>query len=565
MMFVGYKVSEIDRLRNSKVAKGIKVKKTKHEGDYHFRAVELVTSPFFYYGAALPHPDTRSPTGLIDGFYGRMGSTLPPCTVDKYHLGLKTLTEEWIAWRDIEKVSPEECFDAVAYINDRPIPKWRKDELLKINDEIIDMLARDDKEELLNFKIKLFCKDENYTDFKLPRGIYAREDVAKVFFGPFFSKIEEIIYAQPEFIKHVPVKDRGTYIDNFLKSEGATYIATDYSKFECHFDALRMENCEFVLYRHILGENARGIIALEIMKEVLQGDNQIFARWFSGTITARRMSGEMNTSLGNGFSNLMMMLETCVRVGNDFREMRGVVEGDDGLFRFLDGMVVPQSADFRAAGCDIKLDCYERISDASFCGLLYDETDKMVISDPYKIMCTIGLLSKEYAMARESKKLALLKCKAMSVLHQYPACPVVASMARYILRCTKRIDVRGIVENSRSLSQWDREKYYEALKAKDYDVKLEIGINTRLLFSELYNLDVATQERLEAVFDNKQVLEPFSDAVIDYELCHGVVPGTTKLTRASWVTYFNVYGVDSERVTNATYVHFPIEPFADAA
>lgn len=565
MMFVGYKTDEISRLRNPKVAKNIKIRKMTHEGENHFRGVELVTSPFFYHGAALPHPDTRSPTGLIDGFNGRMGSTLPPCTVENYHLGLKSVAEEWIARRDLEKVSPDDDFDTTEYITSRPIPKWRKQELLAIHEEVVDMLARDDDDELMNFKVKLFCKDENYTDFKLPRGIYAREDVAKVFFGPFFHKIEEILYQQPEFIKHVPVRDRGAYIDDMLKSAGATYIATDYSKFECHFDPLRMENCEFVLYDHILGDNPRGRVALSIMREVLQGQNRIYCRWFRGTIEARRMSGEMNTSLGNGFSNLMMMLETCRRVGNNIHDMVGVVEGDDGLFRFEPGMVVPKSEDFRAAGCDIKLDAFERISDASFCGLLYDETDRMVISDPYKIMCTIGLLGKEYAMARESKKLALLKCKAMSVLHQYPGCPVVASMARYILRCTKRIDVRGVVEKSRSLCQWDRDLYYQALKCKDYDTILEIGMQTRLLFAELYGLDVDTQHRLETQFDSMTKLEPFSDPAIDYELRHGVVPGTNKLTRASWVTYFNVYGVDASTVTNSAYVHFPIEPFAEAA
>ena len=38
-------------------------------------------------------------------------------------------------------------------------------------------------------------------------------------------------------------------------------------------------------------------------------------RYFNGKVVARRMSGEMNTSLGNGFGNLMMMTDVCLSIG----------------------------------------------------------------------------------------------------------------------------------------------------------------------------------------------------------------------------------------------------------
>ena len=54
------------------------------------------------------------------------------------------------------------------------------------------------------------------------------------------------------------------------------------------------------------------------MREVIQGENRVFSKWFSGSVFARRMSGEMNTSLGNGFANLMMMTEVCLRIGMEW-------------------------------------------------------------------------------------------------------------------------------------------------------------------------------------------------------------------------------------------------------
>ena len=236
---------------------------------------------------------------------------------------------------------------------------------------------------------------------------------------------------------------RGDYIFKRLYEEGAIYVATDYSAFECHFGKERMENCEFALYDHVLGSSVRGKIIVDIMREVLQGENQVRSRYFNGKVVARRMSGEMNTSLGNGFGNLMMMTDVCLSIGIDWGDIIGVVEGDDGLFRFRGK--APTKENFTACGCDIKLDQYSRISDASFCGLLFDEVDRQVIKDPYDIICSIGLLSKQYSKARRGKKLALLRAKALSTLYQYPGCPIIAEMSKHILRQTKHIDMTAIV------------------------------------------------------------------------------------------------------------------------
>lgn len=533
------------------VADGISIKKEFYLKDGVFRGVELVTAPFFYHGAALPHPDTRSPEGLLRGYLGRMGRKLPPVTIPGYYERLAHTTRSWIDRRGIGQISPDDALSFEEWLETRNnYNAKRKDELRKINEEVVDLLERNDDGELMHFAVKLFCKDENYIDFKMNRGIYAREDVAKVFFGPACAKIEEILYAQPEFIKHIPVKDRGSYVFDRLFEEGARYVATDFSSYECHFNAARQESCEFVLYDHVLNPSARGRLVVRIMREVLQGENKIISRFFTGRVQARRMSGEMTTSLGNGFANLMMMTDVCRSLGIDWDDIIGVVEGDDGLFRFRG--VAPTADDFRSCGCDIKLDAYDRISEASFCGLLFDETDKQVIKDPYDIMCSIGLLSKQYSNARKGKKLALLRAKALSTLYQYPACPVIAEMSKHILRQTKHIDMRNVVEKCKSFDQWDRERYFEALKNHQYDSDIAIGVGTRLLFSELYGMSIDTQLRLEEYFRTATTLEPFQDDYIDYVL-------STSKTMSRWQAYYNTYGIEFELVPNHHSVRFPMD------
>ncbi len=83
------------------------------------------------------------------------------------------------------------------------------------------------------------------------------------------------------------------------------------------------------------------------------------------------MSGEMNTSLGNGFSNLMFMLYACEIQGI---ECDGIVEGDDGAFALSlkPGQKFDESI-FAEMGLTIKLEKHTDLMSMSFCGILCAE------------------------------------------------------------------------------------------------------------------------------------------------------------------------------------------------
>ena len=143
---MGYRTSEIPLLcKPLDIAEGVKVKRTYFNADGAYRAAELVTSPFYYYGAALPHPDTRSPEGLLRGFNGRMGKKLPEITIPNYFERLNKVTRSWIERRKLEPVSPEEDFDFYSWLNSRKLDTKRRQEFIDIHNDIVDMLERNDE------------------------------------------------------------------------------------------------------------------------------------------------------------------------------------------------------------------------------------------------------------------------------------------------------------------------------------------------------------------------------------------------------------------------------------
>ena len=174
----------------------------------------------------------------------------------------------------------------------------------------------------------------------------------------------------------MPVPDRPQHIIDKLWLPGSSYVATDYTAYESHFVAELMEAIEFVLYEHMTQHLKEGPRFMELMRGVLAGKRKAQFKYFDVEVNATRMSGEMNTSLGNGFANLMLFEFACHKVGS---ECVGVVEGDDGLFR-VNGPIPPSNL-FESLGFTIKAVTHERLETASFCGMVFDVEDRVNVSD----------------------------------------------------------------------------------------------------------------------------------------------------------------------------------------
>lgn len=495
-----------------------------------------------------PHADDSDPNTLADGVKARMGRKPKPVlkgTREQFLSEIKAFVRKELVNLGLKPL--EYMYDTTfeSWLENTHYPKWRKDELVKYKEEITNLLERNEHGQLVRFVIKLFMKDEFYVDYKPARGIYARDDAAKIFFGPWFKAIENQVYSLPDFIKHVPVRQRPKYIYERLYRPGGVYVATDYSKFENHFTKDLMDSVEFVLYDYMLSGVCGGKEVLSIMREVLQGDNKIYNKFLKAIIQARRMSGEMNTSLGNGFSNLMFMKFICHKLD---LECCGVVEGDDGLFVFVGG--APTTQDFVDYGFDIKLATFTEISKASFCGNLFDETDLSIITCPYDVLSTFGWTTRRYSRANKNTLRLLLKSKALSLAHQYPGCPILGNFSQYVLRCLRSYDIKGFNERRRDLSMWEREQLNEAILFKgrglDEDLYQEPKIGTRLLFEELYGITVETQLMIERSLDQLTTLTALE------------IPLISEYAPAAWKDYYSTYVIElkpDEKQCTSYYVH----------
>jgi hypothetical protein len=338
---------------------------------------------------------------------------------------------------------------------------------------------------------------------------------------------------------------------DLLYTVSGDYQVTDYSSFEAHFTEELMEICEFQLYGWSVSELPVGDAFMDLVRESMAKTNVIQNKYFKMSILATRMSGEMKTSLGNGFSNLMITLflsnQAHMRSGYEgtmeswideyYLHARGVAEGDDGLFSFSDD-AKPTTSDFTNFGAIIKLEDVEHISEASFCGNVFDPVDMVQITDPRPIIGSIGWTSQKYLFAKTSTKHALLRCKANSFLHQYPGCPIVQEMATWLLRVVPKDEKKEAIMIDQ-MDQWNR---VQALQAKKATLTTTpVPIRTRHLVEKLYNIPIDEQVVIEQWFARQSKLCP-----IDCDTVLNIMPDTWKLMfREHVMEYYDDYSISS--------------------
>lgn len=323
-------------------------------------------------------------------------------------------------------------------------------------------------------KIASFIKSEFYQMYKHGRIINSRKDVFKVFAGPRFKAIEDAVYQLPEFIKHVPVPDRPALIAG-MKQAGMKYFASDYTAFESHFTRQLMDACEFELYSHCLQNDNNG----KFIMEVIGGLNIMSTRTgVTAMVTARRMSGEMCTSLGNGFTNLMLTKFVAHRKGGS---VNGFVEGDDGLFS---STVELTAADYEKLGFTIKIEEVTDPTEASFCGMVFSSSGE-IIREPRRFMQGFGW-TQSFINAGDRIMDELLRAKALSTAYETPQCPIVGAFARYALRKTSHVHPRFVDDG-----------YHNVLPDIKNVAAFHPSSDTRQLFEKLYGISISSQLAIE--------------------------------------------------------------------
>lgn len=500
----GYRIGEVTLPKIPPIKKGAKVVRNRRRGDSSLRIPSMVSTGVHLVGAAMPHPDCQDASTLMAGVKKRF-LTRPPKADKQLLRNLKAFTRRWCK-ANLTPLPPDTDTSVDTWLGSTNYPLWRKVDLAAKWSKVQTIWDRTKK----YFRCKLFCKDETYPDFKHARGINSRSDEFKCKVGPIFAKISEKVFAHKSFIKNIPVKDRPKYIMNMLYREGAVYYATDYTAFESLFTREIMEAVEFVMYDYMTQYLPEHAEFMRLCHRVLGGKNVCENKNFTVEVPATRMSGEMCTSLGNGFSNLMFLLFVCEVEG--IKDVAAVVEGDDGLFTCRSGSPTEQM--FTRLGLNIKLERHSRINTASFCGIIFDPEDRINVTDPREAVVSLGWTFTRYSRAKSSKLKALLRCKALSMLHQYPGCPIISAYADYGLRVTRSVDIRHILEKDRSMSQWDRDQLLAAIRDEKHIKHAEPGMNTRLLVEDKYGITVEHQIMIERAIKAKNDLSPVHDPIL---------------------------------------------------
>jgi len=468
-------------------------------------------------GITCPRPDP-SHAGTLEAGVRKRFAAKPPEFDPELMSEFAEFVRDFLE-RNIEPLASDTDFSFDHWISTTNYPSWRVEELRTAQSDLetFGLLERD----CIN---KLFCKRESYPKYKHARGINSRTDKFKVFSGPYFKQIEQVIYALPEFIKHVPVKDRPDYIYELLYKFGAQYFTTDYSIFEASFVKELMDACEMQLYKHMLKNVPNGASVYNKIEKTLTGENVCQNKYFTAKVKATRMSGEMATSLGNGFTNDMALRFLCHRYGWD---PVCIVEGDDGLTR-VDGPI-PTIEDFAKLGLSVKLEVCKDISAASFCGIVFDVDERKNICDPYKVLANFGWTTYFSMNPRLPKLKMFLRCKALSYAYQYPGCPVVAALAHFGLRVTSGIDIGKFVL-SRHINTWQRSLL---LRAADSEIPIaDVGPRTRLLMERSFKMEWDLQVKTEDYLNSLTSMEPLA------------LPWLTGFYHRDWEDYYLNYVVD---------------------
>jgi len=279
-------------------------------------------------------------------------------------------------------------------------------------------------------KIKSFGKRENYPMYKHARSINSRCDEWKAWAAPYIKPIEQQVFKMSWFIKHTPVKDRPAMI-NRLNQATMTKHNSDYSAYESHFiheDYCMMEAASVgELFNHMLSnypEARKCIIKTDLGINTMSTREGLVA-W----CRARRMSGELWTSLGNGWANMCMARFLAQEKGYT---IDGYVEGDDGIF-MCSGALTKQ--DFADMGMTCDIQQFQSVNEASFCGIIATDANE-IIRDPIEFMAKFGW-STHFINCSFKTKRELLRAKALSTLYETPQCPIVAKLAHKALELTK--------------------------------------------------------------------------------------------------------------------------------
>lgn len=351
----------------------------------------------------------------------------------------------------LDYIDPDTCFE-----------EWMK--ISKYNTKRQERL-RNLRQDFYNHKVnrnkifycKSFIKSEFYNDWKEPRIINSRDDIFKAMVGGLIVRVQDAVM-KDHFIKHhTPIEVAHMMYD--LASRHKFVYETDYSSFEGSFKKMDMLNVEFKLFEHMLQNYP---LELSLIREAYtrfnvckywDGHKNVYAK-FAGS----RMSGDMWTSLSNGFMNMCMieyMKYKFEQVNRVPVSLDYLVEGDDGF------IATDVELDFelvKKLGFQLKCERKDNVNDLSFCGICMYKG--VLVPDANRIMNKFGYVHDMDAIrwfGRGDRTLTkkmknMIHSRALSLMAMARGMPVLQAIAQQQLQFGGRMDPKY-------LDWWEKETY----------------------------------------------------------------------------------------------------------
>lgn len=361
------------------------------------------------------------------------------------------------------------------------------------------------KEDHKNFYACMsFIKREFYSEVKTARIINSRSDEFKALCGAHIKLIENAITHNEHFVKTTTLATRAKRMKEII-DKYQYVVETDYSSFEgtqsCEFH----QACEAVLFKHMLANNIevwsiiRPIFRRDHLEKCISMPSQ--RREFM-TFEGSRMSGDLWTSLGNGFSNMMVFLFTLHRMSRlgmlNVTQDRPIdadwlCEGDDGYF----AANVDFSAMFEQTATDLglkmKMDHGQDINDVSFCSTCVGPGG-LPVPNFWRLLEKFGWVFEDEIITHYTDKptkaeMNLLWSKTLSLNASSQGIPILQPLS---------VRLAKIIKNHRVCKKWFSYWEIEQFGVLEWTIQeIPITMEMRHFFAQRFGVSVEKQFEVE--------------------------------------------------------------------
>lgn len=336
------------------------------------------------------------------------------------------------------------------------------------------------------YMCKSFIKREFYGELKEPRIINSRSDFFKAVAGPFIHAIEKLVYDE-HFIKHMHPDEVASKMTQLAQGYDLFY-ETDYSSFEGSFTLDFQKHVELALFKHCLSNYPEAVSIIE----KAYSRNHLHYQDCSCSFEGSRMSGDMWTSLANGFSNYCIcqfMMHKSGSYGNF------LVEGDDGY------IACTRPIDFNIAkrlGFKLKVEPRTNHRDISFCSL--HVCDGRIVPDirrtlnHFGMSCQLKIANLYQGTSKRSKRKfrQYKKSKGLSLLAVGRGIPILQEVALQVLRLNSDVGI-----DSKYIDWWER-NFFDMTNLKPEP----ITDDTRIYVAHEFGIPVDLQYKIETAVRN---------------------------------------------------------------